>query len=266
MSSDGASLKVENLTLRFGGVVAVDDLSFSAEPGVILGLIGPNGAGKSSVFNCLSGAYVPTSGRILLDGVDITKLRPYRRAAMGLARTFQNLALYPDLSVLDNLLLGAQVQLNRSLLLAGIRPPHVRREEREIRERAEEIADTLGLTPYLDGSVNDMPYGVQKRLDLARILLRRPRLVLLDEPLVGMTLAEKAELVGQIRSLHTQLQPTILIVEHDVSVVMELTSRILVMNFGALLAEGTAREIQENPAVIEAYLGSGAAEAHAAPS
>jgi branched-chain amino acid transport system ATP-binding protein len=255
---------VENLTLRFGGVVAVDDLCFSAEPGVILGLIGPNGAGKSSVFNCLSGAYVPTSGRVLLDDVDITQLRPYRRAEMGLARTFQNLALYPDLSVMDNLLLGAQVQLNGSLVLAGLRLPKLRREERELRERAEEIAGTLGLGPYLDGSVNDMPYGVQKRLDLARILLRRPRLVLLDEPLVGMTVAEKAELVAQIRALHAQLRPTILIVEHDVSVVMEMTARILVMNFGALLAEGSAREIQEDPSVIEAYLGTGAVQAHTA--
>ena len=251
----GAALAVEGLSLRFGGVVAVDDLSFSVEPGEFVGLIGPNGAGKSSLFNCLSGAYEPTSGRILLDGREITRLRPYRRAALGVARTFQSLALYPELSVIDNLLLGAQVKVNGSLLRAGIRGPGIRREERRIRARAIEIAERIGVATYLTGSVNDMPYGVQKRLDLARILLAEPRLLLLDEPLVGMTQAEKSELVTLIRSLHDEVRPTIIVVEHDVSVVMEVTSRVLVMNFGSMLAHGSAREIQQNPDVIEAYLG-----------
>jgi branched-chain amino acid transport system ATP-binding protein len=257
----GLELRVEDLTLRFGGVVAIDGVSFTIAPGELVGLIGPNGAGKSSIFNCLSGAYRPTSGRILLDGVDITRLRPHRRAKLGLARTFQNLALFSELGVMDNLLLGAQCELSGSLWRAGVRGPGIRAEERELRARAEEVADGLGLGPYLQSSLNELPYGVQKRLDLARILLRRPRLLLLDEPLVGMTRAEKTELVDRIVALHAELAPTILVVEHDVSVVMEVTQRILVLNFGELLAEGTAAQIQNDPRVIEAYLGRGAAAA-----
>jgi branched-chain amino acid transport system ATP-binding protein len=259
--TQGAALRVENLTLRFGGVTAIDDLSFSVAPGELIGLIGPNGAGKTSIFNCLSGAYTPTSGRILLDDVDITGMRPYKRADMGLARTFQNLALYSELSVIDNLLLGAQVELSGSLVRAGLRLRGTRREERLLRARAEEVADALGLSGYLRGRVGQMPYGVRKRLDLGRILLRRPRLVLLDEPLVGMSLTEKRDLVGRIVDMHHELAPTIVVVEHDVSVVMEITQRILVVNFGALLAEGSAAEIQRDPQVIDAYLGRGAATA-----
>lgn len=256
----GVSIEVENLTLQFGGVKAISSFSFRAEPGELAGVIGPNGAGKSSLFNCLSGAYRPTSGRVLMDGQDITRLRPHQRAEMGLARTFQNLVIYPEMSVMENLLIGAQVGSSKSVFWSGFKLPRMVREERQLLERAEVVADALGLTEYLSGSVMDMPYGVQKRLDIGRILLRRPRLLLLDEPLVGMTRFEKKELVAQIRELHEELKPTILIVEHDVSVVMELAKRIVVMNFGAKLAEGSAAEIKSDPRVIEAYLGSAGEE------
>lgn len=259
-SHPGASVEVQDLTLTFGGVKAISSFSFRAEPGELAGVIGPNGAGKSSLFNCLSGAYTPTSGRVLMDGKDITSLRPHQRAELGLARTFQNLVIYPEMSVMENLLVGAQVGTSKSVFLSGLRIPKLVREERALMERAEAVVDALGLREYLGGSVVDMPYGVQKRLDIGRILLRRPRLLLLDEPLVGMTRFEKQELVSQIKKLHEELKPTILIVEHDVSVVMELAARIVVMNFGAKLAEGSAAEIQKDPRVIEAYLGGASEE------
>ncbi len=257
----GAALEVTDLSLRFGGVHAIDAFSLSVAPGELLGIIGPNGAGKSSLFNCLSGAYTPTTGTIKLDGEDITTARPHARAARGLARTFQNLVTFPELSVVDNLLLGAQVTLSGRFLRSGLLTPGIRTEERDLLRRAHDVAERLDLLKYFDGSVADMPYGVQKRLDIGRILLRRPRIALLDEPLVGMTTSEKQEMVHVIEDLRTELGLTVILVEHDVDVVMQMAERVVVLNFGALLTEGTPEEVRRDPRVIEAYLGGSPVEA-----
>ena len=248
-------LVCENLQIRFGGLLAVDAFSLKLYPGELVGLIGPNGAGKTTVFNMLTGVYTPTSGRILFNGSDITSARPHRRNAAGMARTFQNIRLFNDLSVLDNVRIARHVHLRQHLLSCVLRLPAFYREEQQT------IADSLRLLEILDlidvahETAASLPYGEQRRLEIARALATEPRLLLLDEPAAGMNPQEKVQLRGLIQRIQSQFALTILLIEHDMKVVMGLCERIVVLDHGQTIASGTPDAIRQHPAVIEAYLG-----------
>ena len=254
MSSPASMLAVESLTMAFGGVRAIDELSFRIRPGPVHSIIGPNGAGKTTLFNLITGVYQPTSGRILLDGKDLARRSAHQRACSGMNRTFQNLQVCMNMTALENVMLGEHQHLDHRFLPALLSLPRVRRGERDCRERSAELMSFVGLARYIDSDASAMPYGALKRLEIARALAARPRLLLLDEPAAGLNDAETAELERLIRKLHGS-GITVVLVEHDMKLVMNVSEHIVVLNYGRKLAEGTAREVRENPEVIAAYLG-----------
>lgn len=249
------ALAVEGLTLQFGAVRALDEVGFEVAPGELFAVIGPNGAGKSSLFNVLSRTYQPTAGRITYFGQDLRRLAPHHLAGAGVARTFQNLGLFPLLSVLDNVLIGRTALMRTGVVSAGLRLPRLRREERAHTEAAREALGLVDAQDIADRPVGSLPYGLQKRVEIARALAMQPRLLLLDEPVAGMSRTERSEVADLVQRVHAERELTVLLVEHDMGVVMGLADRVLVLDFGRPIAFGTPAQVQADPAVIRAYLG-----------
>ncbi len=249
------ALEVRGASLRFGAVAALSDVSFQVRPGELFAVIGPNGAGKTSLFNLLSCIYPPTAGELVCLGRDMSKLKPHQLAGLGVARTFQNLALFPLLSVLENVLVGRSCHMRARAVRAGLGLPAARREERANRQAAREALDLCGIGGIAARPVGILPYGIRKRVELARAIAMEPKLLLLDEPVAGMSRAERAETAELIRSVHSEIGCAVVLVEHDMNVVMTLAERVLVLDFGRTVACGPPSEIQSDPQVIRAYLG-----------
>jgi branched-chain amino acid transport system ATP-binding protein len=259
-TSDGrtignALLEMRNITLRFGGVVAIKDISFDIREGEIRAIIGPNGAGKSSMLNVISGFYHPQDGQVLYRGKVRPQMRPYQVARLGIARTFQNIALFEGMTVLDNVMTGRLNHMNASVLQQAIWWGKAQREEVENRRKAEEVIDFLQIQHIRKTPVGRLPYGLKKRVELARALVAEPKILLLDEPMAGMNVEEKEDMSRFILDVNDEFGTTIALIEHDMGVVMDLSDRVVVMDYGKKIGDGTPEEIRANPAVIDAYLG-----------
>ena len=250
-----AMLDVKNLSISFGGLKAVDDFSITIEKGQLYGLIGPNGAGKTTIFNLLTGVYKPDGGRILLDGKDITGHKAIQINQAGIARTFQNIRLFKELSVLDNVKVGLHNHHKYSTLSGILRLPSYYKVEKEMDERAMELLKVFDLDKEFDYKASNLPYGKQRKLEIARALVTEPKLLLLDEPAAGMNPNETAELMKTIRFVRDHFDMTVLLIEHDMKLVSGICERLTVLNFGHMLAEGPTSEVLSNPEVIKAYLG-----------
>ena len=262
MSAVSSLLEVVDLTLTFGGVKALRGVGFSVKADSITSVIGPNGAGKTSVFNTISGFYRPSAGSIRFAGQSLDGMTPPKRAALGLARSFQNIALFRGMTVLDNIKLGRHCHLKTSALQALFYTPAARREENELRREIEErIIDFLEIDHIRNAPVSALSYGLQKRVELARALAMKPKLLLLDEPVAGMNREETEDMARFILEVRREWGVTVLMVEHDMGMVMDLSDHVVVLNFGQVIAEGKPSEVQANPEVIKAYLGSGNIEA-----
>jgi len=251
-----AVIRLEDVRLRFGGVEALRGVSLEVREGEILAIIGPNGAGKTCVFNCINGFYKPHAGRIYYGDVEITKLRPDKIANMGIARTFQNIQLFTGLSAVDNLMAGRHIRMRNNWIQGALFYGLARKEEVENREFVEKIIDFLELEAVRKEAIGAVPYGLRKRVDLGRALAQEPRVLLLDEPMAGMNAEEKEDIARFVVDIFERRKIPIVLVEHDMGVVMDIADRIVVLNFGEVIAEGSPEEIKANPEVIEAYLGS----------
>lgn len=249
------TLSFKDVTLKFGGITALNSVSFDVKPGELYAIIGPNGAGKTSIFNCISGIYRPTEGEVIYGSNSLVELRPDQVANLGIARTFQNIELFENMTVIDNILFGAHRQLNYGAVSSLLYTKKVRNSEREAREIAEDIIDFLEIEQYRYSYILSLPYGVQKRVELGRAIAMDPDIVLLDEPAAGMNSEETEDIARFIIDLHEERKKTIILVDHDMNMVMDIAQRVMVLNFGEKLAEGVPKEIVSNENVIEAYLG-----------
>jgi branched-chain amino acid transport system ATP-binding protein len=253
-SNDGV-IKINNLSLRFGGLQVLNDVSLEIQTNEILAIIGPNGAGKTSFFNCINGFYHPYRGEIRYRGMDLTRLKPHRIAALGIARTFQNIELFSGLSALDNLMAARHIHMKRGALSGCLFFGPTRREEIANRERIEEIIDLLEMESIRKKVVGSLPYGERKKVDMARALCMDPEVLLLDEPMAGMNVEEKEDMARFVLDIFELKKIPIVLIEHDMDVVMDITHRIAVLDFGIKIAEGLPREIKNNERVLKAYLG-----------